>query len=115
MKLNILKRSRPSQLSRTDSMRPSIRIVNDFCRAKILCPKLAADLPRSSERYAIPMSHNPHDLLLQWLSGAGLDDEWESGLHSSAGRAKEAVKAIITSRLTLTGMLFPRITISGTA
>ena len=47
------------------------------------------------------MSRNPHDLLLQWLSGAGPDEDWEAGLHSSAGRAKEAIKAIIFNRITI--------------
>ncbi|RXK40353.1 transcription initiation factor TFIID subunit 5 [Tremella mesenterica] len=54
-----------------------------------------------NEKYTITMSRNPHDLVLQWLSGAGLDDEWESGLQTPSGRAKEAVKGIIFSRITL--------------
>ncbi len=67
-------------------------------------------------KYVVPLSRNPHDLLVQWLSGAGLDEEWEAGLNSSAGRAKEAVKAIVTGRLTLTGWLFsshwPQLTVA---
>lgn len=47
------------------------------------------------------MSRNTHDLLIQWLSGAGLDEEWEAGLHSSAGRAKEAIKAIVFNHLAI--------------
>ena len=50
------------------------------------------------------MSRNSHELLLQWLSGAGLDEEWENGLHSPAGRAKEAIKAIVFSRININGM-----------
>lgn len=49
------------------------------------------------------MSRNSHDLLLQWLSGAGLDEDWEAGLQTTVGRAKEAVKAIIFSRITVSG------------
>ena len=41
--------------------------------------------------------------MLQWLSGAGLDEEWESGLHTSAGRQKDAVKAIINDHVSLAG------------
>jgi transcription initiation factor TFIID subunit 5 len=49
------------------------------------------------------MSRNSHDLLLQWLSGAGLDEDWESGLQTSAGRVKEAVKAIVFNRIDISG------------
>ncbi|ORX35243.1 WD40-repeat-containing domain protein [Kockovaella imperatae] len=52
-----------------------------------------------SHRYTIMLSRNAYDLLLQWLSGGGLDEEWESGLHTSAGRAKDAVKAIINDHV----------------
>lgn len=54
------------------------------------------------------MSRNAHDLLLQWLSSAGLDEEWESGLYSSAGRAKEAIKAIIFSHIVINVSPLPR-------
>ncbi|KLT41252.1 WD40 repeat-like protein, partial [Cutaneotrichosporon oleaginosum] len=52
-----------------------------------------------SERYQVPMSRNSFALLVQWLSGSGLDEEWEAGLHSAPGRAKEAVRAIVHQRL----------------
>ncbi|BEI86081.1 hypothetical protein CcaverHIS002_0603680 [Cutaneotrichosporon cavernicola] len=52
-----------------------------------------------SERYQLPMSRNSFALLVQWLSGSGLDEEWEAGLHSAPGRAKEAVRAIVHQRL----------------
>ncbi|WWD16408.1 hypothetical protein CI109_100834 [Kwoniella shandongensis] len=65
-------------------------IANPFCQ------RILAD------KYVVPLSRNSNDLLLQWLSGAGLDEEWEAGLHSSAGRAKEAVKGIIFSSITIT-------------
>jgi transcription initiation factor TFIID subunit 5 len=45
------------------------------------------------------MSRNSFALLVQWLSGAGLDEEWEAGLHSAPGRAKEAVRSIVNARL----------------
>jgi len=51
------------------------------------------------------MSRNSFALLVQWLSGAGLDEEWEAGLHSAPGRAKEAVRAIVNSRLDIKGEL----------
>lgn len=63
-----------------------------------------ADQYRSG-KYTVTLSRNPHDLLLQWLSGAGLDEDWEAGLHTSSGRAKEAVKAIIFNRITISGKL----------
>lgn len=47
------------------------------------------------------MSRNAFALLVQWLSGAALDEEWESGLHSVPGRAKEAIRAIVNSRVDL--------------
>lgn len=53
----------------------------------------------TSERYIVAITRNTQNLLLQWLSGAGLEDEWENGLHSAAGRAKEAVKFIIHGHL----------------
>lgn len=56
-----------------------------------------------SERYQLPMSRNSFALLVQWLSGSGLDEEWESGLHSAPGRAKEAVRAIVHQRLDVKG------------
>jgi transcription initiation factor TFIID subunit 5 len=56
-----------------------------------------------SERYQIPLSRNSFALLVQWLSGAGLDEEWESGLHGVPGRAKEAIRAIVNSRLDIKG------------
>lgn len=52
-----------------------------------------------SERYQVPMSRNSYALLIQWLSGASLDEEWEAGLHSVPGRAKEAIRSIVNSRL----------------
>lgn len=58
-----------------------------------------------SERYQVPMSRNSFALLVQWLSGSGLDEEWEAGLHSAPGRAKEAVRAIVHSRLDVKGEL----------
>lgn len=51
------------------------------------------------------LSRNSHDLLLQWLSGAGLDEEWEMGRHSVAGRAKSAVNGIIVNRIRAEGEL----------
>ncbi|OWZ26785.1 transcription initiation factor TFIID subunit 5 [Cryptococcus neoformans c45] len=63
---------------------------NPFC-ARIL-----------SEKYVVPLSRNAYDLLLQWLSGASLDDEWEAGLHSAPGRQKEAIKLIVVSHLNIT-------------
>ena len=59
--------------------------------------------PCRGQKYVITLSRNPHDLLLQWLSGAGLDEQWEMGLQSSAGRAKEAVKGLINDHITLKG------------
>ncbi|WVQ92198.1 hypothetical protein IAS59_006006 [Cryptococcus gattii] len=55
-----------------------------------------------SEKYVVPLSRNAYDLLLQWLSGASLDDEWEAGLHSAPGRQKEAIKLIVVSHLNIT-------------
>ncbi|WVF65877.1 hypothetical protein IAT40_000614 [Kwoniella sp. CBS 6097] len=54
-----------------------------------------------SDKYVVPLSRNTNDLLLQWLSGAGLDDDWEAGLHSSAGRAKEAIKGIVFNNISI--------------
>lgn len=56
-----------------------------------------------SERYQVPMSRNSFALMVQWLSGSGLDEEWEAGLHSAPGRAKEAVRAIVHQRLDVKG------------
>lgn len=49
------------------------------------------------------MSRNSHDILLQWLSGAGLDEEWEMGRQTSAGRQKAAVHGIVVNRIRITG------------
>ncbi|KAK8861670.1 hypothetical protein IAR55_002493 [Kwoniella newhampshirensis] len=68
----------------------------DHVLANPFCQRMLAD------KYVIPLSRNPNDLLLQWLSGAGLDEEWEAGLHSSAGRAKEAIKGIVFTNITIT-------------
>ncbi|WVW80264.1 hypothetical protein I302_102242 [Kwoniella bestiolae CBS 10118] len=62
---------------------------NPFCQRMI------------SDRYVIPLSRNANDLLIQWLSGAGLDEDWEAGLHSAAGRAKEAIKGIVFSDISI--------------
>ncbi|KAK4683919.1 transcription initiation factor TFIID subunit 5, partial [Tremellales sp. Uapishka_1] len=51
------------------------------------------------EKYVIRMSRNAYGILLQWLSGAGVDEEWDMGMHSLAGRAKEAVRAVVNSRI----------------
>lgn len=56
-----------------------------------------------SQKYQIKMSRNPHDLLLQWLSGAGMDEEWEMGRQSAAGRAKAAVNSIVAHRIQVSG------------
>lgn len=57
-----------------------------------------------SERYQVPMSRNSFALLVQWLSEAGLDEEWEAGLHSAPGRARESVRSIVNSRLDIKGV-----------
>lgn len=49
------------------------------------------------------MSRNSHDILLQWLSGAGLDEEWEMGRQTSAGRQKAAVHGIVVNRIRIAG------------
>ncbi|WVN87164.1 uncharacterized protein L203_102340 [Cryptococcus depauperatus CBS 7841] len=54
-----------------------------------------------SDKYTVPLSRNANDLLLQWLSGASLDDEWEAGLHSAAGRKKEAIKHIVFNHISV--------------
>ncbi|TYJ55590.1 hypothetical protein B9479_003740 [Cryptococcus floricola] len=54
-----------------------------------------------ASKFTIPLSRNAHDLLLQWLSGASLDDEWEAGLHSGPGRRREAVKLIVFNHVTI--------------
>lgn len=56
-----------------------------------------------SQKYTVVISRNPHDLLLQWLSGAGLDEEWEMGRHSVAGRAKAAINGVVVNRLRIEG------------
>ena len=53
------------------------------------------------------MSRNSHDILLQWLSGAGLDEEWEMGRQTAAGRAKAAVHGIVVNRIQIAGESFP--------
>jgi len=53
------------------------------------------------------MSRNSHDILLQWLSGAGLDEEWEMGRQTSAGRQKAAVHGIVVNRIRITGKSYP--------
>lgn len=59
----------------------------------------------SAQKYTVTISRNPHDLLLQWLSGAAQDEEWEMGRHSVAGRAKVAVNGIVVNRLRIEGVL----------
>ncbi|WWC88043.1 uncharacterized protein L201_002946 [Kwoniella dendrophila CBS 6074] len=54
-----------------------------------------------TDKYVIPLSRNANDLVIQWLSGAGLDEDWESGLHTAAGRAKEAIKGIVFSNISI--------------
>jgi len=58
------------------------------------------------------MSRNSHDILLQWLSGAGLDEEWEMGRQTSAGRQKAAVHGIVVNRIRIAGKLYPPNTIT---
>lgn len=41
--------------------------------------------------------------MLQWLSGAGLDEEWEMGRQTAAGRAKAAVHGIVVNRIRIAG------------
>jgi transcription initiation factor TFIID subunit 5 len=53
------------------------------------------------------MSRNSHDILLQWLSGAGLDEEWEMGRQTSAGRQKAAVHGIVVNRIRIAGEPYP--------
>lgn len=76
----------------------------EYCECYIHSEKMCSLLtPRRSEKYVVPLSRNAYDLLLQWLSGASLDDEWEAGLHSAPGRQKEAIKLIVVSHLNITG------------
>lgn len=70
--------------------------------------EVSADL--RSERYTIALSRNAYELLLQWLSGAGLEESYENGRHTNAGRAKEAIKTIVTSKLSLNGEAAARVT-----
>ncbi|TXT07500.1 hypothetical protein VHUM_03220 [Vanrija humicola] len=78
----------PSELSHLSSITASHQILLDpFCHRL------------RTEKYHIPLSRNAFALLVQWLSGAGLDEEWEAGLHSAPGRAKEAIRSIVNSRL----------------
>ncbi|WRT65799.1 uncharacterized protein IL334_002748 [Kwoniella shivajii] len=69
-----------------------------------------------TDKYIVPLSRNANDLLLQWLSGAGLDEDWEAGLHSAAGRAKEAIKGIVFNHISITvtntGVPLDKITIA---
>ena len=101
-KASILRRSPLSTPSSTRSISTSTLTASDYC-ASYQSQMIVSDFIHRSGPYTIPMSRNPHDLLLQWLSGIGLDDEWEAGIHNSAGRSKEAVKAIIFNRLKITG------------
>ncbi|KAL1411834.1 Transcription initiation factor TFIID subunit 5 [Vanrija albida] len=78
----------PSELSYLSSITASHQILLDP-----YCQRLR------SEKYHVPLSRNAFALLVQWLSGAGLDEEWEAGLHSAPGRAKEAIRSIVNSRL----------------
>jgi transcription initiation factor TFIID subunit 5 len=66
-------------------------------------PQYQVELTRSSERYTIALTRNAYELLLQWLSGAGLEESYENGRHTQAGRAKEAVKTIVTSKISVNG------------
>nr|XP_019001799.1 transcription initiation factor TFIID subunit 5 [Kwoniella mangroviensis CBS 8507]OCF65260.1 transcription initiation factor TFIID subunit 5 [Kwoniella mangroviensis CBS 8507] len=68
----------------------------EHVKANSFCQRMLTD------KYVIPLSRNASDLLIQWLSGAGLDEDWEAGLHSAAGRAKEAIKGIVFSRISIT-------------
>lgn len=80
----------------------------EYCKCYIHSRELCSLLtPRRSEKYVVPLSRNAYDLLLQWLSGASLDDEWEAGLHSAPGRQKEAIKLIVVSHLNITGKSIP--------
>lgn len=49
------------------------------------------------------MTQTSHSLLLQWLSGASLDEVFENGRHTQAGRAIEAVKGIVQARIQIQG------------
>jgi hypothetical protein len=80
----------------------SIPTRNDCGVCFVLVSRLWAHSSRS-ERYVVRMSRNSYGLLIQWLSGAALDEEWDMGLHSVAGRGKEAARGIINSRLQIEG------------
>ncbi|WVQ78829.1 hypothetical protein IAT38_000920 [Cryptococcus sp. DSM 104549] len=67
----------------------------DHIKANSLCQRMV------TEKYTVPLSRNANDLLLQWLSGASLDEEWEAGLHSASGRAKEAIKGILYKNINI--------------
>nr|XP_019011969.1 transcription initiation factor TFIID subunit 5 [Kwoniella pini CBS 10737]OCF50750.1 transcription initiation factor TFIID subunit 5 [Kwoniella pini CBS 10737] len=67
----------------------------EHVQANPFCQRIITD------KYVVPLSRNTNDLVIQWLSGAGLDEDWEAGLHSAAGRAKEAIKGIVFSRISI--------------
>ncbi|WWC60418.1 uncharacterized protein I303_102990 [Kwoniella dejecticola CBS 10117] len=67
----------------------------EHVQANPVCQRMLTD------KYVVPLSRNANDLVIQWLSGAGLDEDWEAGLHSAAGRAKEAIKGIVFSRISI--------------
>ncbi|OCF41614.1 transcription initiation factor TFIID subunit 5 [Kwoniella heveanensis CBS 569] len=69
--------------------------MREHVQSNPFCQRILAD------KYVIPLSRNTNDLLLQWLSGAGLDEDWEAGLHSAAGRAKEAIKGIVFNNISI--------------
>lgn len=49
------------------------------------------------------LTNNTFGLLVQWLSGAGLDEEWDMGQGSLTARAKEAVRGIFNNRIQING------------
>lgn len=55
------------------------------------------------EKYRVLLTRNSYSLLLQWLSGSTLDEEWDMGFHSMAGRSKEAVRSVVNSRIQVQG------------
>ncbi|KAL7424637.1 Transcription initiation factor TFIID subunit 5 [Cryptotrichosporon argae] len=99
----------PSELSHLSSVNAAHQILLDpFAQRLRYVVRDEADVRHgngetntSSQRYVVPVSRNAFALLMQWLSGAGLDEEWEMGLHGVPGRAKEAVRAIVHNRLDL--------------
>ena len=68
-----------------------------------------SDAYPSTDRYTIALSRNSHQLLLQWLSGASLDESYENGRLTAAGRGIEAVKSIVQSRINVQGALALRL------